>query len=383
MNDESKTLDWIQAFRGVAALLVVLAHARYYLFNTNQWDLAEQIFRPGAMGVDLFFIVSGFIMVYSTRASDGSFKYSVDFAIKRFARIWPIYAVVTMTWVWTVNDLSSQPKTHNSVEAVIKSLLFIPADPSQPLYFGVALPLGWTLEFEMYFYLVFGICLLFNRFRWIALSIWLLSTVVFIPLLKGNLSFDVMKLQPYSLGYLQIVTNPLILEFLAGALIALLYLTPSFRIKSRQLSHGLIMFGISLPLWYAYTGIGDIHGPTKWGWPLVLMVLIISTTSKTIEIRVPQSFVWLGKISFSLYLTHTLSQYHLTRLLSGLGLESHTHSWGHVFITTVFALTVAPIAHHYLENRMSHAFRKWLFRLVDRTNSTNIDLTPAQPLHKQ
>ncbi|WP_207215862.1 acyltransferase family protein [Pseudolysobacter antarcticus] len=72
MIKNEKNLDWIQLLRGVAALLVVLTHARYALLGTDSFPLAQQIFLPGAMGVDLFFIISGFIMCYSTATSDGS-----------------------------------------------------------------------------------------------------------------------------------------------------------------------------------------------------------------------------------------------------------------------------------------------------------------------
>ena len=103
MNNQEKNLDWIQVLRGIAALLVVLVHARYALLNTDSFPLAQQLFVPGAMGVDLFFLISGFIMCYSTAGSDGSVGAVARFAIKRFARVWPVYVAVTLVAIFVLN----------------------------------------------------------------------------------------------------------------------------------------------------------------------------------------------------------------------------------------------------------------------------------------
>ena len=66
-----RRLDWIQALRGVAALSVVLTHTRRIFLDTPMWDQADKIFFPFATGVDLFFVISGFIMVYTTFGQRG------------------------------------------------------------------------------------------------------------------------------------------------------------------------------------------------------------------------------------------------------------------------------------------------------------------------
>ncbi|RLM48911.1 acyltransferase, partial [Halobellus sp. Atlit-31R] len=102
LTDTRPKFAWIHALRGIAVLLVVLTHARYFFLDTPTWQLAEQWLRPGAMGVDLFFVISGFIMVYTTRHAAGTRGEAVDFLVRRFARILPLYALVTVVWL-TVN----------------------------------------------------------------------------------------------------------------------------------------------------------------------------------------------------------------------------------------------------------------------------------------
>jgi len=87
---------WIQALRGVAAFMVVMVH------SCSMWTgtaigraVAHQVLLPMAMGVDLFFIISRFLMVWATRDFDGSKAYAWQFLVKCFAMIWPLLAVMT------------------------------------------------------------------------------------------------------------------------------------------------------------------------------------------------------------------------------------------------------------------------------------------------
>lgn len=81
------SIDSVQAHRGIAALAVVLWHASRYLGPYGS-GIGGTLFAPGAaMGVDLFFLISGFIMFHTTRHGDGSWRDVADFAIKRDAHL--------------------------------------------------------------------------------------------------------------------------------------------------------------------------------------------------------------------------------------------------------------------------------------------------------
>lgn len=364
MSDTRKKLDWIQSLRGIAVMLVVLIHARYYFLDTPNWEMAEQVLRPGAMGVDLFFVISGFIMVHTTRDSDGSAAYAGHFLLKRFARIWPAYAVVTVCWLLVAYEGFAFFHDPANVHKVFLSLAFYPVDVHSPLYFGMVLPLGWTLVFEMYFYLVFAASLLSGRWRWVVLAGWMAFTVLAIPSLKRELTFNVLTDFGFGFGYLNLMTNPIILEFLMGACIAWLYAQSWFQITSKTVCRHLLFLSITLLPWFAYSGLGDFHGPLQWGAAMALMVLGIVLASKTIPVVPPQVLVWLGTISYSLYLTHTTTQALVTRYAERFG--AYTHGWTHIFLTTVIAISIAAVAHHYLEGRLSHAVKSALLSLVSR-----------------
>ncbi len=364
--DTRPKLAWIQALRGIAVFLVVLTHARYTFLDTPTWAFAEQSLRNGAMGVDLFFVISGFIMVYTTRKVAGTPRDTADFLVRRFARIWPLYAVATFAWM-TIAERGIGWLMHwPALRQLLLSLSFQPVDIDNPLYFSASLPLGWTLNFEMYFYLVFGMCLLLGRWRWLALAGLIVVTVIFIPVYKRGLTLDVLTNFRFSFAYLNLMTNPIILEFLAGVAIGWLYLQDWFVLRSASVARHLVFLALCAGVWGIWGGLTNFHGPTQWGAVVALVVLALALAGKTIELRPPAVLVWLGTISFSLYLTHTTVQLLATRSVQAIG--GDVKSWSHVLLSTALAITVGAAVYHYLEQRLSIVTANALRALLQRVS---------------
>lgn len=363
---QHKNLDWVQLLRGLAALLVVLTHARYALLDTPGFPLANLMFFPGAFGVDLFFLISGFIMCYATADSDGSRGYVARFAVKRWSRVWPAYAVATLLAALAMHGGLHYFSNAPNRLAFLRSMALVPVDAHMVPYFAMTLLVGWTLVFEMYFYAVYGASLLFKRLRWFVLAAWVLLTVVLIPLGERGFAFDVTQDLHYHFGYASVATSPFVLEFAAGVLIGWIYLQDWARLRSRQVAWHVLGLGVALAAWAIYGGIAVGHGPLGYGWPLALMVLAMALASKTVEIRVPAVFIWLGAISYSLYLTHLITQTLVTRLMSWIGLPGETRTWGYLFLSTACALSVAALSQHYLEQRLSNRVRATLMRWLPR-----------------
>ncbi|MBB3121008.1 acyltransferase family protein [Pseudoduganella violacea] len=375
MQNRKDQLDWIQALRGIAVLLVVLTHTRLYFMGMPQWPQVNDLLMSGAIGVDLFFIISGFIMVHTTAGQTGP-KAALLFGIKRFVRIWPPYAVVLLCWLGLAMGGMSFFRQPGSTGVFLKSLALLPVDLGHPPFFGLLFPLAWTLMFEMYFYLVFGLSMLLGRWRWLGLAAWMGSTLVLLPRLHGMAGFEVMVPNPYP-GYLNLMVNPIIYEFLFGVLIGLLYRQPWARIPHTTLTWQLLLVSTGYALWYPFSHPGILHGPLQWGGALAPMVLVMALASKTVAFNPPRWLVWTGTVSYSMYLTHYLGQLALTRW--GQANSIDTHTWAQVFLTVLCAFPLAWLAHLCLERGLGEWTRRALMRLFARWLSapdTGVRTTP-------
>ena len=155
----------IQALRGLGALAVVIFHAlSLFPFIT---------FRAGAAGVDLFFVISGIVMSMSITEKTKP----VEFMIRRFIRVAPMYWIATTLAIFY---FSSRYHMTISTEHIITSYFFLP--PPAENVFPILYP-GWTLNFEMFFYLVLSILILINNNT--------IYTAICILLILGSISKDV------------------------------------------------------------------------------------------------------------------------------------------------------------------------------------------------
>ena len=160
------TILEIQILRAVAALAVVVMHIgielRYWAKATINWT------EPGNAGVDLFFVISGFIMVFIAWDRFGSRGAPVDFFVRRLIRIVPLYWLVTTGYVLA----NSYPASR-----IITSYLFVPDFSANAAPLPVVLQ-GWTLNYEMFFYLVLALALFLPRLIAISCVSALLAALV-------------------------------------------------------------------------------------------------------------------------------------------------------------------------------------------------------------
>jgi exopolysaccharide production protein ExoZ len=144
-------INSIQYLRGVAALLVVYCHT-----IDNQLQLGtswQQNFRYlqnfGAIGVDVFFVISGFIISYISLEKGTGIKEGLLFLKKRFLRINPSYYIATIIGIYIYKYLG--PGVTIPKETLLNSVTIIPLFGKDLPWLGVA----WTLIFEWFFYLIF------------------------------------------------------------------------------------------------------------------------------------------------------------------------------------------------------------------------------------
>jgi peptidoglycan/LPS O-acetylase OafA/YrhL len=272
----------VQALRAIAAIAVCVCHAEYFETIFSRKSYAGNVFEPLASGVDLFFVISGFVMVHSSGNLFGQSGARSEFLIRRIARIVPPYWVATLILV---------PVTRITPDftSVLQSLLFIPykntSGSMNPVH-GV----GWTLNFEMLFYVVFAICIAWPR-------------RIAVPVVTGAFAVAI-ALRCYfdpSVAPLLFWSDPIILEFVFGMWIAMLY----GRIEIPSSVRILIITVALLVIWISRIDTGTPTGYRFIFWGIPAAAIVAAT------VWAPQRFSsplleTLGDASYMIYLLHPL-----------------------------------------------------------------------------
>jgi exopolysaccharide production protein ExoZ len=240
----------------------------------------------GPSGVDLFFVISGFIMYVTT--TDKALAPGAFLAL-RIVRVVPLYWLMTFL-VILCGAIS--PATFRTLvvspAAVTKSLLFIPYNslsfPGQP--WPVLVP-GWTLNYEMFFYAIFALCLFVS-------SRWRLASLV---AALGCLVVAGKIIGPSADPLVWVYTNPMLLEFVAGSAIGYLWLRQSAPASLAISCLGIVAGGCLLLLRGAHSSIGD---PQMYGAAL----MVAGSVHPTICAVRSRVLLALGDASYSIYLTH-------------------------------------------------------------------------------
>tara|TARA_B110000305_G_scaffold236810_1_gene298871 strand:- start:1015 stop:1983 length:969 start_codon:yes stop_codon:yes gene_type:complete len=278
----------LQLLRAFAALNVVLFHtigtSSAYGYETN---LISSLEGWGENGLDIFFVISGFVMLFTQLENKRSVK---DFLILRAIRIIPIYWLLTLL-VIVIHIVAPFVFREMiiSVKWALASLGFLSNAIGERYPIIVV---GWTLEWEMLFYLVFGLCLSFRS--------WITTLSVTSIVLLGVAFF---------------VSNFILVEFIAGLLIALAYKLYGFkRFGVFSLILGFIL--LSLSLLDSVKLLTD-NRVILWGFPSIFIVYGV--------VAAPQINSKIGKLlgdaSYSIYLIQTLSLPFFYKLLTVLNIQ--------------------------------------------------------------
>jgi peptidoglycan/LPS O-acetylase OafA/YrhL len=270
--------------------------------STPYWERLELI---GRTGVDLFFIVSGFIMVVTTARVPPGGPAARRFLWRRITRIYPPYLVITAAIFLLFRY---RPDLVNSSEGVspdvLASFLLLPQE-GLPL-----LLVGWTLVYEMYFYLVFAMGLLLpRRLLPVLLAAWGALTV-----LAG--------LAPQTNPYIELAASPLNVLFLVGVVVGQLVVS---RRSFAPLAFTIVGAAVSVTL-FALLMVGlDPYAGSRWLRVLAMGLALGALTYGLVgleqrrQLVARRPLVVLGDWSYSLYLTHVLTLKVLSLVLLGVG----------------------------------------------------------------
>lgn len=324
-----KRLNLIQVFRGLAAVMVLLGHGNLiYNQNFNQ-DFLFEVFLFGGLGVDFFFVLSGFIIFYVHQSDIGRRSRLKSFFTKRFIRIYPIYWVVLTLKLAASFLFAYDPETsQRSFGEILKAFLLFPQD--RTILSSSFLGVSWTLSYEVFFYLMFGLLIgLKPKFSKPIIGGWLLITFMnFIGIIQI----------PQASLLLHFVFNELNLEFALGCLAA--YILSRYTIKWGM---NLIYIGASLSVLSAINSNSQLTGISPViGFGIPAMVLVIGAVSLEMKklIKVPNVLIYLGNASYSIYLMHGFAINNITKILLKLNPEISDN----LLLLNILALPIAVIA---------------------------------------
>lgn len=291
---QRSTLYGIQYLRAFAALAVVVFHAA---------ERSGYAFAIGAAGVDVFFVISGFIMwviVERRPVSPGRFL------LDRIRRIVPVYWLATGLMV--AGGLAGLfPNLVLTAGHVLASVFFVPLPSPSSGGLWPVLVQGWTLNYEMFFYVVFAACLALPRRLLLPAMV-----LVFVGLVA--IGFAVESSNPLIVAY----TRPIILEFVAGMLIGRLWLAgwiPNAFASLVLIAGALAGFAL----------IGILRLPfDEWTCGPLACALVYGTAALETRGRVPRLKLpaVLGDASYSIYLWHTFAISVVAKAGMMLGLAS-------------------------------------------------------------
>lgn len=329
VQQNSSRLQSIQILRGVAASVVVFHHYSLTIqeYVGHSWIVQSGFGWLGRSGVDLFFTISGFIMVFTTLKMQGA-RGSVDFLNRRVRRIFPPY------WIWTsaflvLWFLGIGSKSHQyGIGYIIGSYLLFPVYSAQNGDFHPMLSVGWTLSFEMFFYLAFALVIAIGRPK---LRVPLLAAIF------AALAVAVLVL-PEKNGLRYLASAPIIIEFLFGAAAAQI----TIALKGKSMGNQL------LPKMLIVVGVLGLVASTQYSYPESLRFLVYGFPSFLIVLGAANwqnapshgALIYLGDASYSIYLTQWLLLLPFSRM------AKNGASFGHLpsdLIIVVGSLVTIPV----------------------------------------
>lgn len=345
----------IQVLRGLAALGVVLFHVsdmlHRYSDGGGMFCRLSSFWFTGAAGVDLFFIISGFVMVQSTASIAGQPGAGKQFLVRRSIRIMPLYWLFSGIMLLLVLLPSTLSGQFFSLEYTVKSFLFIPAlNPVSGLDLPL-LPQGWTLSYEVYFYLLIGLLLCFPQ-----RIIFPLITLFFLVSIAGGVVLGgLVFLHEYPL--LKVVTSPLLLEFILGSLLAW-FMGKTNRQPGKSVWPGMLLLSGGLGLLYFSTFLQqNIVVPYRvifWGLPMLAVaggaVILERYTKRSWYAPCLQH---MGDSSYATYLSHIFVILALSTLLKKGFIPQLLCNDLLAVITVILCLMVGSLTRLYPERYLS------------------------------
>ena len=313
-------IDGIETLRGIAAVAVVLYHSARHVERAVGEQAWARVFHPGHAGVDLFFVLSGFIILLVHRRDVGRPERVGRFAWRRFARVWPLYWLALAT---TIAVEAAGGARLPDVGTLVWNLTLLPT-PGEPIV-GIA----WTLQFEAVFYFLFGLLIVDRRLGVVALGGWLMLAAAGV-----------------AAGWqVKIASSAFAVEFFLGMGVALAVRGEKIGRPLAWTMGGAALFALA----WAAEAIGALDGYSAaarvaYGMPAAMIVAGVAAGRP----GVPRWLASLGSASYAVYLFHLLGFAVAWQAFTRLGIVMPAAGW---FVVLAGSGVVMGLAMHRLVER--------------------------------
>lgn len=372
-KNKQKTISNFQFLRFIASTIVVLAHidVRFYYPNT------PKLFNMGGLGVDIFLVISGFLMPYIAYGGyeriEQYKKKSHDFFIRRVIRIVPLYFLCTLLavcFIWLISkgiiiptaDLVYQyPKNNLGVNNFIRSITFTHWGKA-PIH-----SIGWTLQYEFVFYTLITLVIMFN----ISIKHFAVVYALVIFYLGDN---------PASGANLKLLTDPLMLDFLLGIILFLF----AKHIRNKKIGvvslFCILFFAILFANAFNVPNIARFLGrytrPLTWGISAFLIVGISFYLEG--RIRINKFFISLGNSSYSLYLVHWFLVVWSSYFFFKFKLAQYLPFYLYICLHLLVALLLGYCVHVFIELPLNTYFNRIYKKVQNIFNKHDSSINVAE-----
>lgn len=346
-------MHFLTSIRGIASLIVVLFHIREHLLNISFLQSSYWIYGNGYLGVDLFFILSGFILTYKySEEFKYSFKGFTSFIKKRIARIYPLhfcvmffYLIIPLALVITQRQV---PVSLYSTEGFFKKILLIDLWGLNNTTWNTWNIPSWSISAEFVAYLVFPfIVFFFQKLHYTAKILMFFG----LPMVLG-LIFDFFPSENIGSNIGNLGLLRCLIEFSMGCLIFLII--KRLHTYKSKLSFLLICVIVTLS---AILNFDRNYFYIPYIFSLLLIALIIFPSYPLVKLLSVPPLMHLGNISYSIYLTHTLVR-DILFMITLKGNEVASINIIIIYITiTIF---ISSITYKYIEIPMRRRLKRTL-----------------------
>lgn len=327
-QNKLRYLDVLQVFRGIAALMVVLHHTinslKYYHNIDNQW--LNYLAYLGKFGVDFFFVLSGFIITYAAHNKYNQSNSFVNYLTNRLIRIYVPYLPIGILMLMLYSFMPNFSNGGRTISTLTSLTLLPNGNP--------ALSVAWTLTFELFFYLLFGLSFVSKKLWIVFVFIWS-NLIIYLNFFNfGGFLYSENK-------YLKILFSTYNIEFILGYLLAIAILK-KIKIKKIFINFLLILTSIIFVNMTYFKLNFFVFDKNLLLAIIVFFGIYLAIEYKTIKIKKMAVLMLIGNATYSIYLIHNPLQMILVRLFPKI--ESFL---GALFVLTLVVLACCILGYGY------------------------------------